>query len=112
MKSMRVLIAILLAGCSSTPKQETMTKEELTANCRPAIDHLVAIMLRGETGSVPLAEQLRSALFERCTIDKWSGDATTCFQRIKLIDQAGDCAKYLTIPQRDAFQQAIESVAR
>lgn len=109
---MRLVIAILLVGCSSTPKQETVTKEEQTASCRPAIDHLVAIMLRGQGGSVPLAEQLRTALFDRCTSDQWGADATTCFQRIKLIDQAGDCAKYLTIPQRDGFQQAIESVAR
>ena len=109
---MRLVIAILLVGCSSTPKQETLTKEQQSVNCRPAIDHLVAIMLRGETGSVPLAEQLRTALFDRCTNDTWGADATTCFQRIKLIDQAEGCAKYLTIPQRDAFQQAIESVAR
>ena len=28
------------------------------------------------------------------------------------IDKAGDCAKYLTIPQRDGFQQAVEGSTR
>ncbi|HLL22639.1 MAG TPA: hypothetical protein VK427_10930, partial [Kofleriaceae bacterium] len=64
------------------------------------------------TGSVPLADQLRGALFERCTIDKWGADATDCFQRLRRIDEAEGCAKFLTVPQRDGFQQAIESAAR
>lgn len=109
---MKHLALILLAACSSTPKEPTITKEQQTNMCRPAVDHLVAIMLRGETGSVPLAEQLRTALFDRCVQDKWGEDATTCFRSIRLIDDSSGCARFLTVPQRDGFEQAIESVAR
>lgn len=109
---MRLVALALLVACSSTPKEPTITKEQQAAMCRPAIDHLVALMTSGETGGVPMADRIRSALFERCTVDKWGADATQCFAQLASIDQAQTCAKYLTIPQRDGFQQAIEGAAR
>lgn len=80
--------------------------------CRPAVQHLVDLVTSGETGGVPMAEQLRTALLDHCTVDKWGGDAITCFQNLAAIDKADTCAKYLTVPQRDGFQQAIEGAAR
>lgn len=108
----RALLLLSLVACgSSTPKEPTLTKEQQTNLCRPSIDHLVAILLRGETGSVPLAEKIRTALLDRCVTDKWGQDAIDCFRKVELIDQSEGCAKYLTIPQRDGFQQAIEGAA-
>ncbi len=105
------ILILVLAACSSTPKEPTITKEQQQTNCRAPIDHLVALLMRGETGSVPLTDRLRTALFERCTTDKWGADALQCFGKIQLIDEAEGCAKYLTVPQRDGFQQAVEAAA-
>lgn len=108
-----VFAVTVLAACGGgAPKEPTITKEQQAGMCRPAVDRLVALLLRGETGSVPLADRIRGALFERCTTDRWGADATDCFARLELIDQAEHCATYLTVPQRDGFQQAIEGAAR
>jgi hypothetical protein len=106
---MRLVIVLVLAACSSTPKEPTITKEQQTAMCSPAIDRMGALVGGGDA---PLAQQIRGALMERCMLDKWGADATTCFAKLPTIDKAADCAKYLTIPQRDGFQQAVESATR
>lgn len=104
------LALVTFAACASTPKKAT--KQQQAKMCRPAIDHLVQLMTNGQTGSVPMAEQIRAALFERCAVDQWGGDAAQCFATIATIETAESCARYLTIPQRDGFQQAIEGAAR
>lgn len=110
---MRLVTALaLLVACSRTPKEPTITKEQQEGMCRPAIDHLVELLTSEQTGGVPMADRIRNALFERCTADKWGADATTCFAKLATIDQAEGCARYLTVPQRDGFQQAIEGAAR
>jgi hypothetical protein len=108
------LIVILLAGCpaSTTPKEPTITKEQQTNDCQPPVNNLVGILMRGETANVPMADKLRSALLERCIADLWGKDAMDCFGKLQTIDQAEGCAKYLTVPQRDGFQQAIENATR
>ena len=100
-----VRAALVLTACSSTPKEATITKEQQTAACRPAIGRLRALIGGGDA---PIAQQIRGALMDRCVADKWGADATSCFTQLPTIDKAADCAKYLTIPQRDGFQQAIE----
>lgn len=102
----------MIAACSSTPKEPTLTKEQQQNLCRPSIQHLVELMTGEQTGGVPMAEQIRTALLERCETDKWGADATQCFQTIPTIEKADTCAKYLTVPQRDGFQQAVEGTAR
>jgi len=109
---MKWLALLIVAACSSTPKEPTITKEQQESMCRPATSHLVALLTGSETGGVPMADQLRRALFERCTVERWGADATTCFTRLETVAAAEGCAKYLTVPQRDGFQQAIEGVAR
>ena len=110
---MRALVIMFLVACgSSTPKEPTITKEQQAAFCRPAVDHLVELMTSGDTGGVPMADRIRTALFDRCTIDKWGQDATDCFAKLATIDQADTCARFLTVPQRDGFQQAVEGAAR
>ena len=106
------LVVVFLFACSSTPKEPTIPKEKQEANCRPPVGHLVELVTAGETGSVPMAEKLRTALFDRCVADLWGADALQCFQTLETIDKADGCAKYLTIPQRDGFQQAIEGAMR
>ena len=109
-----IAIIVLLAGCpaSSTPKEPTITREEQTGFCQPAINNLVGILMRGETANVPMADKLRSELLGRCIDEKWGKDATDCFGKLQTIDGAEGCAKYLTVPQRDGFQQAIENATR
>jgi hypothetical protein len=107
-----VVIFIALVACSSTPKEPTLTKEQQQTLCRPATDHLVELLTGEQTGGVPMADRLRAALFDRCSADRWGADATRCFQTLPSIDKADGCAKYLTVPQRDGFQQAIEGAAR
>lgn len=103
------LLVVLLVACSSTPKEPTITKETQTASCRPAIDRLGALIGGGDA---PMAQKIRAALLDRCISDIWGADAIACFTKLPTIDKAADCAKYLTIPQRDGFQQAIEGAAR
>ena len=102
---------ILLVACSATPKQPTITKEQQAAMCRPSVEHVVDMLTRGVTGGVPMAARIRTALLERCIDDKWGEDAMRCFGKLETIEQAEGCAKYLTIPQRDGFQHAIERAA-
>lgn len=106
---MHRLAFAFLVTCSSTPKEPTITKEKQTANCGPAIDRLGALIGGGDA---PFAQQLRGALLDRCISDKWGVDAIDCFTKLPTIDKAADCAKYLTIPQRDGFQAAIEGATR
>lgn len=106
---MHRLAFALLVACSSTAKEPTITKEKQTASCRPAIERLGALIGGGDA---PMAQQLRAALLDRCVTDLWGADAIACFTELPTIDKAADCAKYLTIPQRDGFQQAIEGAAR
>jgi len=107
-----VALVLVLVACSSTPKQPTLTTEQQTASCRPSIDHVVELLTSGETGGVPMAERIRTSLLDRCIADKWGADAVDCFGKLATIDHAEGCAKYLTIPQRDGFQQAVEGAAR
>lgn len=110
---MKTTILMLVVACGGgTPKEPTITKEEQLTLCRPAVEHVVDLLTRGDTAGVPMAARIRTALLDRCSGDKWGADAMTCFSKIETIDQAEGCAKYLTIPQRDGFQQAIESAAR
>jgi hypothetical protein len=109
---MRAVVAVVLVACSSTPKEPTITKEQQAGWCRPSVDHLIELLTSSDTGGVGMADRIRTALFEKCTVDKWGKDATDCFAKIATIDKAADCAKYLTVPQRDGFQQAIEGSAR
>ncbi|MBA3501913.1 MAG: hypothetical protein M4D80_12225 [Myxococcota bacterium] len=104
-----VRASLVLVACSSTPKEPTITKEQQTGMCKPAIDRLGALIGGGDA---PLAQQIRGALMDRCMNDKWGLDATDCFTKLPTIDKAADCAKYLTVPQRDGFQQAVEGTAR
>ena|SRR5687768_7374595 len=113
MSAMKPLLLVLaIAACSQTPKEPTITKEQQAGWCRPSVDHLVGLLMSGDTGGVPMADRIRTALFERCTVDLWGKDAIDCFGKITTIDKAEGCAKFLTIPQRDGFQQAIEGSAR
>jgi len=107
-----VAILVVVVACSATPKEPTITKEQQTTMCRPSIDHVVALLTSGETGGVPLADRIRTSLLDRCIADKWGADAIDCFGKLATIDNAGGCASYLTIPQRDGFQQAVEGAAR
>jgi hypothetical protein len=100
---------LVLVACSSTPKEPTITKEQQTKLCGPAIDRLGALIGGGDA---PLAVQIRTALLDHCVADKWGADALDCFTKLPTIDKADACAKYLTIPQRDGFQQAVEGAAR
>lgn len=109
---MRLVMMLVLVGCSSTPKEPTITKEKQTGLCRPSVEHVVDMLARGDTGGVPLAARIRTNLLARCIDDKWGVDALDCFGKIETIEQSESCAKYLTIPQRDGFQQAIESAAQ
>jgi hypothetical protein len=106
------LVILMLVACSGTPKEPTLTPKQQGDLCRPSIDHLVEIMTSGDTGNVPMAARIRTSLLERCTADKWGADAVNCFRQLQTIDKADGCAKYLTVPQRDGFQQAIEGAAR
>ena len=109
---MKTTILVFLVACSSTPKEPTLTKEQQTTQCRPAVEHVVDMIARGDTAGVPLAARIRTALLDRCIGDNWGADATACFGRIETIEQSEGCAKYLTIPQRDGFQAAIENASR
>ena len=108
---MRALLIVLVA-CSATPKEPTLSPKQQGDLCRPSIDHLVEIMTSGDTGNVPMAARIRTALQERCTVDKWGADAVNCFGTLQSVDKADGCARFLTGPQRDGFQQAIEGAAR
>lgn len=109
---MKRLVLLAFVACSSTPKEPTLTKEQQQDLCRPATDHLVELLTSEDTGGVPMADRLRTALFEHCSTDRWGADAVQCFRALQTIDKADGCAKYLTVPQRDGFQQAIEGAAR
>ena len=109
---MKCLALVFLVGCSSTPKDPVIPKEKYEQMCRPSVQHLVDLMTSGETGGVALAEKIRVALFDRCVNEKWGQDAITCFEQLAAIDKASTCAQYLTVPQRDGFQQAIEGAAQ
>ena len=102
----------MLIACSSTPKEPTLTPKQQGDLCRPAVDHLVEVLTSGSTGDVPMAARIRTALQERCTVDKWGADAVDCFLKLQAVDKADGCARFLTVPQRDGFQQAIEGAAR
>ena len=108
----RSLVLLLVACGGGTPKEATITKEQQTTLCRPSVEHVVDMISRGDTGGVPLAARIRTNLLARCIEDRWGQDALDCFGKIETIDQSEGCAKYLTIPQRDGFQQAIESAAQ
>jgi hypothetical protein len=109
----RSIVLVLLVACGGgTPKEPTITTEQQTTLCRPSVEKLVDLIARGDTGGVPLAARIRTNLLARCIDDKWGQDALDCFRRLETIEQAEGCAKYLTIPQRDGFQQAIESAAQ
>ena len=110
---MRAMLLVMLVACGAgAPKEQTLSKEQQAKNCRVAVDHLVELMTSGDTGGVPMADRIRTALFDRCTVDKWGVDATQCFATISTIDKAETCARFLTVPQRDGFQQAVEGAAR
>ena len=109
---MRSAWLVFVVACSSTPKEPTITKEQQAGWCRPAVDHLIELLTSSDTSGVGMADRIRTALFDKCTVDKWGKDATDCFGKLETIDKAADCAKYLTVPQRDGFQQAIEGAAR
>ena len=109
---MRLVIVLALVACSSTPKEPTITKEQQEGMCRPAIERIVELLTSRDTGGVPMAQRIRTALLERCNADKWGADATQCFAKLATIDDAERCASFLTVPQRDGFQQAIEGAAR
>jgi hypothetical protein len=109
---MKHLLLVLVVGCSSTPKEPVIPKEKYEQMCRPSVQHLVDLITTGETGGVALADKIRTALFDRCVNDKWGPDAITCFEHLATIDKASTCAQYLTVPQRDGFQQAIEEASR
>jgi hypothetical protein len=107
------LIALVLVACSSTPpKDTTLTIEQAQKLCRPSTDHLVELLTGRSTGGVPMADRLRTALYDRCANDRWGADAIDCFRALQTVEAADGCAKYLTVPQRDGFQQAIEGAAR
>lgn len=109
---MRWILLLLVACGGGTPKETTLTEEQQTALCKPSVERLVDLIARGDTGGVPLAARIRTNLLARCIDDRWGAEAIACFGKVETIDQSGDCAKYLTIPQRDGFQQAIESAAQ
>lgn len=108
---MRAVILLAIAACSATPKEPTITKEQQAVRCRPAIEHVVTL-LTGRGPRPPMAARIRTALLERCTGDLWGEDAIACFGALTSIEGADRCATYLTIPQRDGFQAAIEGAAR
>jgi hypothetical protein len=109
---MKRIIFLALVACSSTPKEPTLTIEQQQKLCRPSTDHLVELLTGSSTGGVPMADRLRTALYDRCANDRWGTDAIDCFRALQTVEAADGCAKYLTVPQRDGFQQAIEGAAR
>lgn len=110
----RALLILAVAACGgATPKEPTVTREQQEARCRTTADQLVLLVGGGgATGGLPQAARLHAALLERCTVDRWSFEAQDCFGDLRSIDGSDHCATLLTVPQRDGFQQAIETSLR
>ncbi len=110
---MRLALAFVLVACGgATPKEPTIDKAQQAKLCRSTSDHLVLLITGDQTGGVPTADRLRTNLLAECTDRLWSSEAMDCFTKLATIDKADTCAPYLTVPQRDGFQQAIESALR
>ncbi|MBA3391520.1 MAG: hypothetical protein H0T89_02695 [Deltaproteobacteria bacterium] len=110
---MRLALAFVLVACGgATPKESTLDKAQQEKLCRGSADHLVLLITGDQTGGVPTADRLRTGLLEQCVTRKWSIEAMDCFTILETIDKADTCAPYLTVPQRDGFQQAIETAVR
>jgi len=105
-------LVLVLGACAAGPKEPTITREQQAQRCRTTTDQLVLLVAGGAHGGIPQAAELHAALLERCTTDRWSFDAQDCFGTLTSIDGADHCATLLTVPQRDGFEQAIETSLR
>ncbi len=113
------LIVGLAVGCGSgagappaAPKDAVRAQK---AACERTADHLVGMMAPGRRDLPPdqdpteLADTIARTLVGRCTEDGWSTDALDCFGEAATLADAGACAPFLTVTQREAMDRAMEA---
>jgi hypothetical protein len=97
-------LALLLTGCGHAPPSSTTAAGPRV--CEQVAGHLLAL-LQPEGAAPDTVETIRHAIGQRCSDDQWTLDATQCFRDTTALERTDRCAPLLTIPQRNALEQAI-----
>lgn len=104
-------LLILLVACGRPPTAANEPKPD-TSKCPNVADQMVSFLSKGkETGGEPFMEaqdRIRRLVLTRCRDDAWGLEAQQCFLGLASIEQANDCATFLTIDQREALAQGID----
>jgi hypothetical protein len=113
-----MLIALLAAvGCGGKKSENSA---ETGSDCADAINKgmdgmTAALKARGSDAAVPEAMltilgKLRTTLTERCTQDKWSPEALTCYRAVTSQPEVRACQKKLTDEQRTKLSAQLRQV--
>jgi len=107
MRSMRLLgLLVLTVACGGSPKPKTPPPapdpipKTAGPDCAVVADKL-AIVVHADK---PDAQAMAKGNFKaRCTDDKWSDEARSCFATVESEAEIDGCRQHLTDPQKAAF---------
>jgi len=105
----RAGIAVLAVFACGNPKPQRPPPAPAVSQCSRVADHVVGLMSGAQKAPPEATDPFRRVVEERCSTDKWSGEAQSCLLELTALEQGDRCQQMMTKEQVEAFHRDSEA---